>query len=353
MTTIGKLQSEFVRISQMINALTVNFPLVAMEPEVLAQIETGYVTGDSVLCEAYRSLLRDFQSIKQPEAYQAISQLYEDYAEAAVYLLLTQRGALVERTEGTGQDKQKRPDFKCTHAGAEFYVEVKTLDVQDGWIRHKEVAQDGLQSRADLDARVRSATEQKATEDDGHGSPTVNWGAPVSMSPFNRGIALSQRIDLVIKKIKTNVKREQLSLGPTLLVVHLGRVDITNSHPSSLLPVYFDRLHDEACASGELWHVALGRIGNAIYAPPEFAGRPNLAGELTQTGVLIEYPELLGTAFVFTVSGTDRIYTIQNLGALDQSKAGKDIELVFALQRLSDALNSSHNEAAHRYQVRW
>lgn len=339
-----KLRDEHLRIAQMISDLTTNWPITRILPDVLDQIELKHRAGDAVLSAAYKAILKHFQNVRQPEDYGVIGQAYEQYSEAAIYLLLTARGLSLSRTPGTGSANQKRPDFVCAHEGGDIYIEVKSLDFDEGWVRHQKLALDALEKQADLDHRARK--------------PGVHFGEAIEISGFPVGAGPADRIEIIIRKIRGNAKFDQLTHGPTLLVVDMGRLECEAQHPSSLLPVYFNEgPPDPAIASGELWHIALGCVGDMVYKLPEFAGKTNLDRQLKETGTLHEFPELLGITFILHgLSSATRIYTIWNTVpaaskwtnplTLDEDA----VEQLF--HKMSDAMNDTQNSRATQYHRR-
>lgn len=339
-----KLRAEHLRISQMMSGLTTNWPIFRMQPDVLDEIEHNGNAGDAVLLAAYEAILSRLEAVRQPEDFGPIAQAYEEYSEASVYLLLTGRGVSLARTAGTGGMKQKRPDFTCSHNGGNIYIEVKSLDFDEGSVRHRRLALDALDKKADLDQRARK--------------PGVHFAEPIDISGFDAAAGPADRIEIVIRKIRSNSKFDQLTYGATLLVVDMGRLECEAQHPSALLPVYFnDGPPDPAIASGELWHVACGRIGDMIYKIPEFAGKPNLDRPLKENGTLRDFPELLGICFVLhALSGPKRLYTICNLSP-DRQKWRQPLSLdehqvEDLLHKMSDAMNDTSNSRAVDYQHR-
>jgi hypothetical protein len=221
---------------------------------------------------------------------------------------------------------------------------VKSLDFDEGWVRHQKLALDALGKKADLDERARK--------------PGIHFGEPIEISGFEPGAEPADRIEIVIRKIRGNAKFDQLTYGPTLLVIDMGRIECESQHPSALLPVYFNEgPPDPAIASGELWHAALGRVGDMIYRLPEFAGKSNLDRPLKETGTLTEFPELLGMSFVLRrSSGLDQIYSILNL-IPDAAKWSNPLtigehDVEELLHKMSDAMNDTANSRAIEHQRR-
>lgn len=334
------LQTEALRLKQMINSLTVNWSLFRIDDAILHEIQRGASSGDAVLAQAQADLHSAFVSITQPTDYSGISQAYEIFEEALVYITLRDRKLPLSRTPGTGGYAQKRPDFQCDHALGRFYVEVKTLDFQDGWIRHDAIANEGLDAKAKLDGRARV--------------PGVHVGDAICISAHRPGSTATDRIETAIKKIKGNLKREQVTYGPTILVVDLSRLSLDGGHASALVPTYYESTL-ESCVSGELWHVAFGEPNDLILACPSFEGQSNIDRRLRETGVYLEYPELMALVFMSRpLQGLPRILSIRKLTP-DFSKVANPLEehtIGEILHGFSDAMNDDKNENAHGKQMR-
>jgi hypothetical protein len=283
MGILSSLETEILRVAQMINSITTNWAVFRMDGTTLQEIDRRASGGDAVLVQMRGELLAKIISITKPTDYTAIAQAYEIFEEAFIYITLSDKQLPLSRTPGTGGHAQKRPDFQCDHALGRFFVEVKTLDFQDGPLRHDDIANNALDAKANLEIKSRR--------------PGVHVGEPVSISSHRPGSTATDRIETAIKKIRGNLKREQIIYGPTVLVVDLTRLLLDGSHPSALLPSYYHST-SQACVSGELWHVGFGQPNDLILVPPEFEGATNIDRRLQQTGILLEYPELMGLAFV-------------------------------------------------------
>lgn len=267
---------EYERISQMLSGLTANLPIVAMAGVARMKAFEKIAKSDALMGEVVEELRKRLHAVGGPEDFTQMSQAYEAFAEANFVFEMLERGVKLERTSGTGTVNQKRPDFVHRHPAGNIYFEVKALDIADPLFRHKELAYRALEDAAELDERARKLGI--------HVSETVFSGFPPGMSP-------RERIDFVIERLNNTIKRDQLRYGPTILVVDLGRLPGMGFGASGLLPVFFhDAPPAESCVSGELWHIALGQIGERIFQLPEFDGQSNLSGNLTKQGVLHEFP---------------------------------------------------------------
>ncbi len=339
---VSRLSDEFARVASMLSGLTVSVPIMLMVRGQIERIETD-ATTDQTLAALERELRAKMKSIKAPEDHVRMAQAYEAYSEASFYLSMKDRHMSLERTPGTGQHKEKRPDFRHQHASGHLYFEVKALEIAEPMVRHKKIAHEALEVAAELAGRARK--------------PGVHFGKPQEISGHIPNAGAAARIDDTIAKISNNIKLGQIQFGPTVLVVDLGRLHSIAQGPSGLLPVFF---HDgppaESCVSGELWHVAFGLAGEQILSLPEFDGKSNLAGHQTEQGILHQFPTLMAVTFLLPRwSDKAELLTVWNVGwdqsALENSCTLAEDEIEGILASYSDGLNDQRNELGWPYRV--
>ncbi|MGE0006184.1 MAG: hypothetical protein AB7S92_11360 [Parvibaculaceae bacterium] len=333
---------EFFRVSQILAGLTVSVPIALMTRSRIDEIETRSAS-EPTLAALNHELRKKLKAVQGPQDHTPMAQAYEAYAEASFWLEMADRGVRLDRTPGTGQHNQKRPDFVHAHPAGPVYFEVKALEIADPTTRHDQIAYDALDSAAALDERARG--------------PGVHFGDPVEISGPLPGVSLAERLDATIEKITNNLKSDQIHYGPTVLVVDLGRFNTIPYGPSSLLPVFF---HDgppaESCVSGELWQIGFGKIGEQLFSLPEFDGKSNLAGHQTRNGVFGECPGLMAITFVHPRwNQKSELLTLWNVG-FDQSVLANPCDLSESdiddlLYKFSDGVNDSSNVRGWRFRV--
>jgi hypothetical protein len=335
MTTASELQ----RIRSMLLRLTLSVPIMLISETVLEEIEQRSKT-DPVLFSLHCELLNRLSAITQPEDHGIMAQAYEIYGEAEVYLALTSRGVKLERTSGTGEHRQKRPDFVYRHNTGVLYFEVKTLEIAKPYSRHREIAIAALDTAVDLEMRAkRSGVHSSALAVSGH----------------EEGSSPAARIDSTIARLRNLIDKGQVGFGPTVLVVHLGRLPTTFFGACALVPVFYCKAPQQTCVSGELWHIALGNRGERIFKLPDFEGMSNLDDHQTYSGILIDHPELVGiTFFQPNWAAAPELLTIWNTRrqAGDEQPCGlKEADLETTFLRYSDGLNDDLNERGWRHSV--
>jgi hypothetical protein len=332
-TPTTSLVDEFTRAQRVISGLTASVPMMLMTKERIEQLGQA-AASDALFASLCRDLRKKFQAIQRPEDFTAMNQAYELYAEAITCLTLMERGVALERTPMTGKHKQKRPDFVHHHASGKIYFEVKALEIADSYQRHKDIAEAGLEAAAGLAERAKK--------------PGIHF-SELPISGHREEATAAERIDETAKRI---------DYGPTVLVVDLGRLPGAGQGPSGLLPVFYnDRPPAEACASGELWQIALGRPGERIFKLPEADGFSNLDGHQKELGVLRTFPSLVAITFQFCHwNDPCELFTVWRPG-WDKSKvknpgSSREHEIEEFLYRWSDGLNNDRNEIGWKFRVR-
>lgn len=333
---------EYKRIAQMLSGMTVSVPMALMTKRRIEEIENR-ATIEPTLATLHKELKSKLKAVRRPEDHPQMAQAYEAYAEATFWLEMLDRGVRLDRTPGTGQNSQQRPDFVHHHQQGDIYFEVKALEVADPLARHKEIAYISLEAAADLDERARNSG--------------VHIGEPQEISGHLPGVTLAKRIDTTIDKITNNVKAGQIYFGPTVLVVDLGRFDTIPYGPSSLLPVFYhDETPAESCVSGELWQISQGQLGEQLFSLPDFDGKSNLGGHQNKNGILREFDGLMAITFVHPRwSEKSELLTLWNptfkQDRLTNTCTVNEAEIGRLLHSYSDGLNDTSNELGWPFRV--
>lgn len=82
--------------------------------------------------------------------------------------------------------------------------------------------------------------------------------SPYGQRKPHHGGAIHLAIDIVLEKIRSNIKIEQFSRPNTLLVVDLCLLQVIPGGRENLRPLFSDSHVDRAKVSGVLWTVAFG-----------------------------------------------------------------------------------------------
>lgn len=213
---------------------------------------------------------------------------FDVFSECSVYIQLNSRGVLIERVP---EARESRPDFRVKHCGEEAYCEVKTLGWADGMQNYDAALNDGIAARIEIEEQVRSGVRVPIAT-----SGIAPFGQSEELST-NPGKLFARKI---IDKLKNNIKGPQFELGATILICDLSLLYLPS--PSPRLASMIAYMAAESCCivSGELWHVAFGRMEDQILKRIEFEGAPNTSGRLERNGILIDSHENLKALIICT-----------------------------------------------------
>jgi hypothetical protein len=331
----------------------------------LLNIDEGQLKGleasaDADVQKYARNLLKAMQAWKAVHDLDTAGALYELYAEGIALRELKQRAAVsgaftVKRFNAPKDPDGKRPkapDFECTCEFGVFYIEVKTPDIVEGVFATRRM----MVEAAANNERLRKSLKRG-----------VNVGEPQVISPHGEGASgklHAELIDAYRGRIDNNMKKCQLTYGPTIVLVYDGRIGLDLKDATCLTPAYFDAdahptpLYAGQCVTGDWWRVGFGRVGDTILAPPGFPGKSDLSGVLQSNGLLVDRPYLLGLAAMTGGRWQERDLKIFTLGQTNRAIV-EDPALRFenmppdAIASLfSDAYNDAADSVGGLYQVR-
>jgi hypothetical protein len=210
----------------------------------------------------------------------AYSQFFEIYGEAVTLQFLRSRAGL--KTERVPEAREGRPDFRCElESGRAFHIEVKSLDAVGGEFRQREMMEDALDVKIDLEAQLNSGKGVALTTTEV--APYKGVGATAGYD----WRSLITVVDTLRNKCRQAFKSSQFTLGPTFALALLDRL-ILPGGAHALAPYYYEPIHSGACISGVLWHASYGKIGTPIFRICEFEGKPTLEGHLASDGLFTD-----------------------------------------------------------------
>jgi len=231
--------------------------------------------------DAFRNeLTSKLEKIASIDDVTAFSQVFEIYGEIVGYRYL--RGRELKVTRLAERKGKETPDFKCDLSdGKEFFVEVKTFDIVGGDLRKREMMEDALDIRIELEEQrnagrfIASATTEIAPYRKHHETDTYDPRSLVGV------------IDTLREKFRNAFKEGQFNDGPTFALVVMDRL-ILPGGKFSLAPYYYDNYADGSISSGVLWHMAYGCPGTPIFRVPEFSGARSLEYHLDNFGLFVD-----------------------------------------------------------------
>jgi hypothetical protein len=147
----------------------------------------------------------------------AYSQFFEIYGEAVTLQFLRSRTGLT--TERVPEAREGRPDFRCElENGRVFHIEVKSLDVVGGEFRQREMMEDALGAKIDLEAQLNSGKGVAFTTTEI--APYKGVGATAGYD----WRSLITVIDTLRNKCRQAFKSSQFTLGPPFALALLDRL---------------------------------------------------------------------------------------------------------------------------------
>lgn len=268
----------FNRHSQELAGLTHNASLTEIDSDLLREIDLlahddpayGTFVGDMVAKLGQATSLPDIV---------AYNQFFEIYAEAMVLHFLRGRGIRTSRVT----DAISAPDFRCElEDGRPYFVEVKSLDIVGGAIRHKQIMEDGLEPNVEIERQLRAGC----------------WiaSATSEIAPYRRAYddtgydaySVKRIIDTLREKSLGAFKASQFERGPTFALVVADRL-VLQGWKSALVPYYYDEDYASgSCLSGVIWQAAFGTVGTPVLRKPDFEGKPSLEGHLDADGLYVD-----------------------------------------------------------------
>lgn len=287
------LYDRILKLKQDTSSLTINPVLDAFNLDECRKLDNLYSRNLFIKdkidnCLNYlKNLLVDFNP--------SYKSAYEEYNEAIVYTDLIKKCSANRIPEST----KPTPDFEAIGSGDypfKIYIEVKALSFLDGNLNYKEAQQSSLKSNISIESQLKAG--KKIASSESIISPLLKNG----IEPSTRGV-----IEIYIDKINNNIKSGQYSLGETILLIDIKQLTLGCGWDESSVAYYQDKIM-KSIASGVLWHTAFGRIGEMIYKPIEFEGKPNTDSPMTKNGILVDHDFIKGIVFSTYKNFNERKY---------------------------------------------
>ena len=303
-----KVTDKVLKTIQKVNSIT--------HSPVLDYIECDYVYKleiESDVNTYFKKLINKIdlycdKIIKNIEDVESIVGLKETYSEALIYSKLS---SLVH-IKNIPESNTKTPDFEIIFRDFKLYAEVKSLSMIGGNYKYKTIMKEALNSQISLEDQINNGKAvasfmrliQPYNSGRGHHDPTSS----------------EMIINALINKIEQNLKKDQYSLGPTVLIVDFADQLLLNCSIENALCEHFSDDRWE-CISGPLWHVAFGTVGKEICDYYILGDEFNKFGVQNRNGILIEYDYIKGLIFhlhnkFFSFSILERESFIEEVAAM-------------------------------------
>lgn len=243
--------------------------------------------SDDFVAECKRKIIRLLRNYTVGYS-EHLKTAFDTFSECSVYIRLSNRGVLIERVP---EAQEPRPDFKIQYCGEEAYCEVKTLGWADGMQNYNTALYDGIAARIEIERQVSLGVKVPIATS---GIAPFGQGEELSMNP---GKLFTRKI---IDKLGNNIKGSQFELGPTILICDLSLLYLPSSGPRLASVIAYIAAESCCIVSGELWHIAFGRMEDQILKRIEFEGAPNTSGRLERNGILIDSHKNLKALIICT-----------------------------------------------------
>lgn len=278
-------RDKLLKLMQSVNTYGASCPLLYIKLDFVEKMELE--AGENIV---FKKSLLEMDSLvdkalQDLEDYESLVCIKNSYAEAFIYAKLQS----LLHIEKIPEASNSTPDFKAMYRGYDIYIELKSLNMMGGNLKHKTVMHNAMNAKIDAENQIANGSN-------------VGFGLHV-IQPYKAGAknyeADSVRlvIEALISKIGQNIKREQYGLGTTILLVDLADQLPLHSQPEEAIqPQYYD-INNRTKLSGELWHVAFGKIGDDIYKTSGLKGEACSDGKLQKEGILREHPYIKGIIF--------------------------------------------------------
>ena len=263
-------------------------PLITGFEQIVARMERLAKEGNDYANKMLKRFDSHFRNCNE-DNIDAQRGMFTTLAEARVYAEIKNRGLTIE---GLVETDDSTPDFRLTYNGNDIYAEIKAISMLGSNQKYRNIADEGMEARIQLQEHGSSIQVLQ---------PLYEGGKPYD--PCKR----TPLVEKLIRKIRGNIKTEQLKCGLSMVVVDLTQWEIGSSNAHALLPYYFQPASlgsPGSVSSGALWHVAFGSPELTILCPPDSRTQSNLDEHLKEHGILREIVD--AQALVFRLSdGSD------------------------------------------------
>lgn len=282
---MGCVRDKLLALMQSVNTYGVSCPLLYIKLDFIEKMELE----SSKNC-VFKKSLREIDVLvekahQDSEDYESLVGIKNSYSEALIYAKLQ---ALLH-IEKIPETSSRTPDFKVRYRSNDLYIELKSLNMAGGNLKHKTVMHNAMNARIDAENQIAKGA-------------SFGFGLHL-IQPYEAGSreydadSFRMVIEALISKIEQNVKRAQYCLGTTILLVDLADQLPLHSQPEESIQQQYYDIEKGAKLSGELWHVAFDKIGDETYKTPKLKGNACSDGKLEKTGIFNNHSYIKGMIF--------------------------------------------------------
>lgn len=279
------VKDKLLKLMQEINSVGSSFPMLYVKLDFVEKMELEEEQNPTFK-EALTQI--DYlanKAIKNIEDYNSLIEIKNIYSEAYI---LSKLQSLLNIAKIPERDS-KTPDYKVRFRGGDIYIELKSLNMLGGTLKHREIMHDSLDSKIAAENQINKGARVGFSEQEVQ--PYLSHNK--KYDPRSTRLVIEALID----KINQNIKEEQYSLGDTILLIDLSdQLPLISKPSEAIQETYYDECGKNQ-VSGELWNVAFGKLDDQIFKPADFEGADNFDGNIEKEGILISHPYIKGLIF--------------------------------------------------------
>lgn len=327
------LYNKVLEKKQAVSGITSNPTLDAFDLE-FCKILDDLANTDRFVKDRVNKTLKELELAAGIDYNPHYKTAFDSYNEAVCYYLLQNKGCVVANIP---ESSVPTPDLevnftdKYSNNPKSVFLEVKSLSFADANLQYKKVQQASLEAHIDMEEQRRRGKR-------------ICFGI-FDVSPLgDKAVGLTSEIEILIKKIYQNIKEGQYKNEEgkdAILFVDLSQF-IFPFDMCECLPIFPD-IPRKCSASGRLWMIAFGRIGERIYTSCEFPGKENFDIDLQQQGILERYEFIKGIMF-----GTGAHKDDKKLYGLYRFK-DQDTDAAKFMHKVCDFVNDDQNSLGYEY----
>lgn len=283
---MSTIKDKSLKLKQDINSVGSSLPMNYINLDFIQKMELEKKENQSFKEALIQIEKLTDKALQNIEDYSSIIEIKNIYSEAYI---LSKLQALLHINK-IPELTTKTPDYIVRFRDEDIYIELKSLNMLGGTLKHKEIMNDTMESKIEVEDQIKQGSKVGLAEH------VIQPYSTYSNKNYNSG-SIKLVIESLIDKINQNIKSDQYALGDTILLVDLAdQLPLLSIPSDAIQKEYFDDMSGKY-VSGELWNVAFGKVGDQIFKPAEFEGADNDDGKLSKDGILISHPYIKGLIF--------------------------------------------------------
>lgn len=282
------LWNTLLPLHQALSSVTHNHALSYLNKENVALIDA--FNGDTAAKQVVERRIKEIGKIVT-RCHKAVAgdifdvkdfvSLKEKFSELLIFTKLASRVP----TEPIPEADKKTPDFKLTLRTGFLFIEMKSLNLVDTEPNLRSIIAEALACKMDVARQVRQGKRMAMSV--------------FGIQPYKRGEnycpdSTSAVVEALIEKVDQNIKEEQFGFGSTVLLLDFSEQLLLHGSPRDNLKREFACEPVLVPQSGELWHLAFGKLEMPMKRVVEFEGLDETDTPLKRNGILRKHEFIAG-----------------------------------------------------------